>query len=545
MSGPFISIAVKSILARRTSAILTLLSIAVAVALLSGVEKLRSAARSGFENTISGTDLIVGARTSELNLLLSTIFRIGAPAANIDYETYELFAERPNVAWTAPLSLGDSHKGFRVVGSTEAFYDNFKYGAKRPLEFSNGRPPTARLDAAIGADVARKLGYGLGEKILISHGIVSAAFAEHRDTNFEVVGILEATGTPVDKAVYVTLEGIEAAHEGWVNGAPPPTRRGALGGSRMRQETSSENQARTEDDHDHDHDHDHDADYEAGHDYEEAAEHLHDHDHDHDHDHEHTNETEAESASITSSDGAEDDHDHDHDHDHDETNETKAEPVSGASSDLAEEVHNHDDDHNDGDDHGDDHDHDHLEPGQITAFLVGMKSPTAVLAFQRDVNTFRGEALRAVIPGLALAQLWELLGAAETALRAISLVVVAAGLLGMITALLSNLNERRREIAVLRAAGARSSDVISLLVAEATLISLAGAFIGVSVTALAFGPLAPIIAENYGAPITPVGVTPFDIGIIVAVAVIGALSGLVPAIVAYRKSLADGLTVEL
>ena len=102
---PIFTIAVKSLLNRKSTATLTIIAIAISVTLLLGVERIRSEARSSFANTISGTDLIIGARGGSIQLLLYSVFRIGNATNNISWGSYRKFAELPSVAWTIPLSL--------------------------------------------------------------------------------------------------------------------------------------------------------------------------------------------------------------------------------------------------------------------------------------------------------------------------------------------------------------------------------------------------------------------------------------------------------
>lgn len=413
-------LALKSLSARRATAALTVFLIAVSVALLLGVEKLRHSARAGFENTISGTDLIVGARSGSLNLLLYSVFRLGDPTANISWETYEAFAGRSDVAWTVPLSLGDSHRGFRVLGTTRAYFEHYRYAGGLALAFAAGAPFDGVHDAVVGATVARALGYEPGDEIVVAHGLRATAFAEHKDSPFRVVGVLKPTGTPVDRTVHVSLEGIEAMHAGWEHGAPPARRI------------------------------------------------------------------------------------------------------------APEKVHR-----------------EALAPKQITAFLVGLNSKAAVLRYQRDANTYRREALSAIIPGVALAQLWSVTNAAEIALRAIAVLVVAAGLVAMMTALLTMLNERRREMAILRAVGARARDVFGLLMFESFALAGAGALLG---AALFFGGLAvfgPMLQTLVSAPIASMRLALSDAAVLGGVVLAGLAVGAIPAALAYRNSLADGLSIRL
>ncbi|MGH8056140.1 MAG: ABC transporter permease, partial [Candidatus Entotheonellia bacterium] len=122
-----LALAYASLKNRWLTSALTLFSIALSVALLLGVEQVRLGARESFANTISQTDLIVGARGGTLQLLLYTVFRIGTATNNIAYASYESFRKHPAVAWTIPYSLGDSHRGYRVVGTTEDFYTRYRY----------------------------------------------------------------------------------------------------------------------------------------------------------------------------------------------------------------------------------------------------------------------------------------------------------------------------------------------------------------------------------------------------------------------------------
>ncbi len=144
---PILNLALRSIGNRRATAILTVLTVAISVMLFLGVEKVRHGARESFENTISGVDLIVGARSSPVNLLLYSVFHIGDATNNITWESYETVASAPGVAWTVPISLGDSHRGHRVIGSTPGLFEHYEYGGGRHLEFASGAPFEDLFDA--------------------------------------------------------------------------------------------------------------------------------------------------------------------------------------------------------------------------------------------------------------------------------------------------------------------------------------------------------------------------------------------------------------
>ena len=218
-----LALAWKSLMNRKGSVLLTLLAVALSVALFLGVDKARTGAREGFGNTISGTELIVGAPTGSVNLLLYSVFRMGSATAEISWPTYQEIAARPDVDWAVPISLGDSHRGFRVMGTTPDYFDHYKYGRNQDLLLAEGEQFEDLFDAVIGADVARELDYPLGSPMILSHGLGQADFGSgHENRPFRVVGILAPTGTPVDQTVHVSLEAITAIHVGWETGAKNP-----------------------------------------------------------------------------------------------------------------------------------------------------------------------------------------------------------------------------------------------------------------------------------------------------------------------------------
>jgi putative ABC transport system permease protein len=154
-----VRLALQSLGNRRVTALLTVLAIAVSVMLLLGVEKVRTGARQSFADTISGTDLIVGARSGSLNLLLYSVFRIGNATNNVTWKSYQDIAKRPEVAWIVPLSLGDSHHGFRVLGTDTDYFTHYKFRHGQSMRFAAGGPFKDLFDAVIGSDVAAALGY--------------------------------------------------------------------------------------------------------------------------------------------------------------------------------------------------------------------------------------------------------------------------------------------------------------------------------------------------------------------------------------------------
>ena len=408
-----------SLLARVLTVGMTVLAIALSVALFLGVEKVRTGAKTSFADTISGTDLIVGARSGSVQLLLYSVFRIGNATNNMTWQSYHEISERPEVDWIVPISLGDSHKQFRVMGTTAEFFDRYKYRQERGLTVAQGQVMSDLFDAIIGADVAAALNYKVDSPIVVAHGI--ASFTEHKDQPFRVSGILEKTGTPVDRTVIVSMEAIEAIHVDWQSGAKAP----------------------------------------------------------------------------------------------------------GAPTPI-EAIRKMD-----------------LTPKATTAALVGVKSPLQTFTFQRAVNEYRSEPLLAILPGVALQELWAIVGIAESALLAVSAMVVVTALIGMMATIFSSLNERRREMAIYRAMGARPSTILGLLVLEAALTAAIGAMLGLFLLYLALFLAQPVVDAAFGLWLPLKAPTLIECWVLAGVVIAGALVSLVPAIHAYRMSLADGMMVRM
>ena len=207
-----------SLLNRKGSVLLTILAIATSIYVMLAVEHIKQQAKTNFTNSVSGVDLIVGARTSDLNLLLYSVFRIGSPTNNISWQSYRDLANHQSVKWAVPLSLGDSHKGYRVLGTTPGYFSQFSYGDAQALNFKQGQSISRIYDVVLGYEVAKSLNYQIGDSLFLSHGLGSTSFKHHDEFTFTVVGILSPTGTPVDQTVHTTLEGLEAVHQ------PPATK---------------------------------------------------------------------------------------------------------------------------------------------------------------------------------------------------------------------------------------------------------------------------------------------------------------------------------
>jgi putative ABC transport system permease protein len=401
---------------RRFTLVLIMLSISLSTVLLTGLERLRGQARAGFTGAISGVDLVVGARGSDVQLILYAVFHLGGATNNMSFESAEMIRARPSVAWTAPISMGDSHKGYPVVATTGDFFEHFRYRRDFKLELKSGSLFRDIFETVLGSEVAEKLGYKVGDRIVLAHGGGDAPLL-HEDKPFVVTGVLKATGSPIDRSLYINLESMEAIHIDWRGGAP----------------------------------------------------------------------------------------------------------IRGFSV-SAEDVKKFD-----------------LRPKAITALMVGLKNRRSVFSLQREIRDYRGEALSAVMPGVALDQLWSLLGDGEKVLLVISLLVTFTGLAGLVSTILAGLGERRRELAILRSTGASPADIALIMSMEGFLLTLSGMAAGLIILSLAIAVASPFLLNNYGFHLylsPPTSVEWFILG---GILLLGVLTSLIPALRAYYLSLSDGL----
>ena len=543
-----LDLALKSLRNRAFSTSLTVGSIALSVALLIGVENVRVGMRESFSNTISQTDLIVGTKGGTIQLLLYSVFGMGAPTENVSWEAYRQWAEHPAVEWTIPYSLGDSHRGFRVIGTNEDFYRHYRYRGGQEVTLAEGRASEGLYDVTLGADVAEELNYTLGDEIAVTHGIGEVGFVVHDHMPFTVVGVLARTFTPVDRALYVTIEGMEAIH--WEDGAPPSSDDGHVHDDGHAHDDDTEN-ADTDDGHAHD-DEEETASADDGHEHDDDDGHVHDEAEVAADDHDHAHEEENEAAS------ADDGHEHDDvdGHAHDEEAEAAADDHDHAHEEeteaaTADDEHAHDDE---AEAAADDHGHAHgaadlsiedVEVTQITSFFVGTTDRRDVIQLQREINDYEDEPMMAVIPGVALNEMWRSLGYAETGLRLVTVFVVLVGLLGMLVSLYTSLKERRREMAILRAVGAGPSRIVALLVLESVCLAAAGALAGLALVYVLLSAGQSLVEAQVGLfiPIRPPGSV--ELLFMGAVVTAGFLMGFVPALKAYRTALHDGLTVRV
>ena len=438
--SPIVVLALRSLWHRRIPTVLTILSISMSVALFVGVDKIREATRDAFGGAISKVDLIVGPRSGTLSLLLFSVFHVGSPTHNISMKAVDFAKAQPEVDWVVPFSLGDGFHGAAVVGTTPEFFVHYKYRDGKSMAYRVGQGFSGDNDIVVGASVGEKQRLNLGDKIVLSHGHTEDGdgFEKHEDHPFTVTGILEVTGTPLDKSVFVTLGGLGEIHR----------------------EIGAE------------------AHHEEGHDEEGHHEEGH--------------------------------HEEGHHEDHGSFKEQGGKLVATS----------------------------------VSGFFLGAKNRMDSLNLQRTLNTWDGDALLAILPGMAMAELWKNLSIIETAMSLVSFCVVVAGILGLFVSLYIISGQRQREMTVLRAVGAGPGAIFAMLAGEAVGLVLGGIGMGAGVMYAGLYLLSPWIEKKFSISFPISGVSTMDIVFAASMLAVGCLVGVLASFKAYRSAMREGLATR-
>jgi len=382
--------------------------------LLLSIERIQNGTKQSFNYSISGVDSIIGPRSSSVALVLYTIFHIGKPTNNITYETFEYLKERKEIDWIVPIALGDSYDEFRVIATTSDYFEKIKFGDNNQITFDKGNNSLGLNNTIFGADVAKKLNSKIGDKINIVHGSNADMGIEHDDISFELSGILKKTGTPIDKLVFISLQGYELVHLGWKSG---------------KKIFSLKNQ------------------------------------------------------------------------------------------DLSKI------------------DTDQLIPKTITAAFVGLKSKLTIFNFQKDIREYLEEPISAVIPSIALSELWSIVGVVDKGFKLLSWIVIVISLIAMVTLIINSLENRKREMLIYRANGASPLDLSFMVVIEAIFIGLVSIILALIFVSLISYFASSQLSIHFGISTNFSFLTLNEATILSIILLAGVLSSMVPAFITYRNNL--------
>ena len=413
-----ISLALASMRARLFPILLVILALTSSMALLLAVDRIKVATQNGFNQSLSGVDLVLGPRGSGIELMLYTVFHLGKPTNNITAETFKDIAQDPKIEWAVPVALGDSHRGFRVIATSREYFERIKFAGDQTLQFLEGVAFKELNEVVIGSAVADALGYTVGTSMFVTHG--SGSLGElHDDFAFQVTGVLAPTGTPTDYAIFASLEGYELIHLGWNNGS---------------------------------------------------------------------------------------------------------QAISLKSIDIQKIPK------------------ERLYPQTITAAYLGLSSKLGLFQVARSINEYSEEAVSAIIPGVALAELWSIVGSVDSVFKLLNWLIIGISLITMMTMTLTALENRTREMTILRALGATPLHLSSMILAEIVLISGVSVLLAVGLVRLLTWVSVDLMSEWAGIRIELIWITINELLVLGLIVLAGLIASLIPAGMVYTRSLHRGFS---
>ncbi len=476
-----IKLAWKNIWNKPFQAILTTLLFGVGVVMITLVMHGTRQIESQFDRNQAGIDMVVGAKGSPLQLILSSIYHVDNPTGNIKQKDMKLIDGHPFVESVTPISLGDNYRSFRIVGTDESF--EALYG----LEVAEGKRAEENMEVCLGAAAAKATGRKVGDLFHGAHGL-GESIEDHDHHDFKVVGIYGATNSVADQLILTPLESVWHVHAGHENASFAPI------------EKDDEHEHDHGEEHDHDHGEEHEHGEEADHDHGEEHAHGEDEDHDHGEEHEHGEDVE---------------HDHGEEQDHGEDPEQE---------------------------NGHEHDHEHEVPEgdkEVTALLVKFNSPKAALFIPRMIN--EQSHLQSASPVFETARLQNILGAGFQLAEILAYVLLSLSALSIFFSLIGNMQKRSFEVAMLRGLGASKGRALMPILFESILISVVGYIVGIVLGHLGLIFVGNIMASNYHYTLDAFLFYPEELYMLGAAVMLGVLAALVPMIIANRKDISESL----
>lgn len=357
------------------------------------------------ERDASGIDLVIGAKGSPLQLILSTVFHIDIPTGNIAVAEAERIVAAPVVKRAIPLALGDSYRSYRIVGTSPSYVDLYR------ASLQAGRLWNVPLEAVVGAEVARITGLSAGKSFVGSHGLTDGG--GHADHPYVVVGVLNATGSVIDRVILTQVESVWKVH---------------------------------------------------GHG----------------------------DATGTAHSG-------------------KNDASAAQANDDA-----------------------------MTAYLIQYATPLAAASFPRLVNA--SSRLQAASPAMETARLFNLLGVGIAAVKGFAVIMMLCAALGIFVGLMSALNERQADLALLRLLGASRATVFLTVIAQSFALGVAGVILGTLIGHVGAEFMGKALESNHRMALTGLMLIPEELWVAAGALGLAVLAGLFPAWRAYRNSVPELLS---
>lgn len=478
----------KNLAKRALSTLLTIISVTLGVALVIAVQVAEKETERSFNQTSVGFDLILAAPGSRMQATLNTIYHLETSTGIIPAGVYQALLNDPRVERVFPFYVGDSYRGFRVIGTSAAFLKEAEPRAGSPFVLREGRFFEDAFEVVVGSETAERLGLRIGDQVVFTHGVVELApGAEahvHDDAPSTVVGILERTNTANDRVLFTSIFTTHAMHH------------------------------HLHDHDDHKDDHNHHNDHQHGND---TPSHGHSHNHSHGHNHDHSHD-----------DHKHDGHSHDaHDHDHHPQKRTLAELEATVTELDAVLVK--------------------FTNQALAISVAGLlnfptpENPLLLRNLQRDPLFPFKDDLMGVIPAVQIKELMSIVGNAEQVIGAIALLVFITALLGILASLYNTMDGRRRDIAIMRSLGARKSSIFLLITLEAAVITIIGCVIGLFAGHTIVHFTSPIIAETAGIIVRAFIFESAQFYTLLLFILGGIIAGIIPAFKAYNTDVASNL----
>ena len=382
-------------------------------------------------------DIVIGAKGSPLQLVLSTIYHIDIPNGNILYDDAKKFINHPQISKAIPLALGDNWKGFRIVGTTDEYIKHYK------AEIIQGRNWNKDYEIVIGSSVNLKI----NNKISGSHGIIEGG-SSHSDIKYNVVGIMKPTGTVLDRLILTSLNSVLDIH---------------------------------------------------------GLQEIHEHHQNDSHD-KHTSHDEPDSHDEHTS------HDKHTSHDEHDAHDNKSDHYKNKKD---------------------------LGSAEITALLITTKSPAANINLPRLIN--RQSSMQATNPAIEITRLTTMLGLGSKSFSILSSILILIAILSIFSGLASNLDNRKGDLAILRAIGYSKIRIFKIISLEGVIIVTIGIIIGLIISILGFRLLTELVPPLQTSNAILIFDTSFTI-VILLVLLSGFIAACLPAYRGAKISVANQLS---
>ncbi len=467
------------------STLLSTILVALGVSLTSILFLLNKQFQDRLYKNIEGIDLVVGAKGSPLQMILSSVYHIDAPTGNIPLKESFVVTKNPYVEKAIPLALGDSYNGFRIVGTDSQYVAHFN------AKVAKGRLVDNDLEVNVGARAAEKLGLKLGDNFYGSHGLVEEGGHVHETYAYEVVGILEETNLILDQLILTNVSTVWRMH----------------------------------DDHGHDHDeHDHgDTDDHEGHDHGDADDHE-GHDHGDAHAHEGHDHGDADDHKGHDHGDAHAHEGHDHGDAHDHEGHDHKPKVAKILPPISK------------------------EGKEVTAYLVqykkdgqGNTSMRAVVEAAQIIED-NSESLGYAKPAIQLQRLLEMTGLGMDFLTILAFIIILISAFSMFISLYSSLKERRYEMALMRVMGATPAKLFVIIILEGILVAAAGLILGLLISHIGVQAMAADLEETYKYNFSGFIFLKEELYLGLGALFIGFLAAVLPAFQAYNADISETLS---